>query len=162
MYDGFPLAGVDIRIGADGRVALRGPMLFEGYDGDRELTAETLVDGWLRTGDVGRLDADGRLYLLDRVKDMIVTGLSSTNVFCRPVEDALASHPQVQAAAVIGVPHELHYLDLPDELCKQRLRRRNAGGEHQFQVSDAEFEQFTAYFVPPAADEGFNVVVHKP
>ncbi|MBI2736126.1 MAG: ATP-binding protein [Rhodospirillales bacterium] len=60
------------------------------------------------------------------------------------------------------VPHELHYLDLPDELCKQRLRQRNAGGEHQFQVSDAEFEQFTAYFVPPAADEGFNVVVHKP
>lgn len=61
-----------------------------------------------------------------------------------------------------GVPHELHYIDVPDELCRQRLRQRNAGGEHQFQVSDAEFEQFTAHFVAPAADEGFNVVVHAP
>ena len=60
-----------------------------------------------------------------------------------------------------GVPHEMHYLDLPDELCKQRLRQRNTSGEHQFQVSDAEFEQFTADFVPPGADEGFNVVVHR-
>ena len=64
--------------------------------------------------------------------------------------------------AEAGVAHELHVLDVPDEICKQRLRARNAGGEHQFQVSDAEFEQFTAYFVPPAADEGFNVIVHKP
>jgi len=62
----------------------------------------------------------------------------------------------------VGVPHELHYIDVPDELCKQRLRQRNAGGGHQFQVSDAEFEQFTAHFAPPAADEGFNVIVHKP
>jgi predicted kinase len=61
-----------------------------------------------------------------------------------------------------GVPHELHYLDVADELCKQRLRRRNAEGEHQFAVSDAEFEQFTAHFAPPAADEGFNVIVHTP
>ena len=52
-------------------------------------------------------------------------------------------------------------LDVPDEVCKQRLRARNAGGEHQFQVSDAEYEQFTAHFVPPGAEEGFNVIVHK-
>lgn len=61
-----------------------------------------------------------------------------------------------------GVPHELHHVAVPDELCKQRLRQRNAGSEHQFQVSDAEFEQFTAHFIPPAADEGFNVIVHTP
>jgi len=60
------------------------------------------------------------------------------------------------------VPHELHHVDVPDDLCKQRLRQRNVGGEHQFQVSDAEFEQFTAHFVPPASDEGFNVIVHTP
>ncbi len=60
------------------------------------------------------------------------------------------------------VPHELHLLDMPDALCLERLRRRNASGEHPFQVSDAEFAEFTKYFVPPSADEGFNVVVHTP
>ncbi len=99
--------GAVLPAGEVGEVWVTGSLLMRGYWGMPELTAETLVDGWLRTGDVGRLDADGYLYLFDRVKDMIVTGLSSTNVFCRPVEDALAAHPQVQAAAVIGVPHEL-------------------------------------------------------
>jgi len=60
-----------------------------------------------------------------------------------------------------AVPHELHVLDLPDEVCKQRLRQRNASGAHPFEVSDAEYEQFTRYFVPPGPDEGFNLVVHK-
>lgn len=60
------------------------------------------------------------------------------------------------------VPHELHLLDMPDALCLERLRRRNASGEHPFQVSDAEFAQFTRFFVPPSADENFNVVVHTP
>ena len=60
-----------------------------------------------------------------------------------------------------GVPHELHVLDLPDEVCKQRLRQRNASGAHPFEVSDAEYEQFTRYFVPPGPDEGFNLVIHK-
>ena len=59
------------------------------------------------------------------------------------------------------VPHELHWLDVPDAICKQQLSRRNAGGEHAFQVSDAEYDLFTRYFVPPGPDEGFNVVVHK-
>lgn len=61
-----------------------------------------------------------------------------------------------------GVPHELHLLDMPDALCLERLRRRNASGEHPFVVSDAEFAQFTRHFSPPAPDEGFNVVVHAP
>ena len=56
--------------------------------------------------------------------------------------------------------HELHLLDLSDEICKQRLRQRNAGGAHPFQVSDDEYDQFTRYFVPPGPDEGFNVIVH--
>jgi len=60
------------------------------------------------------------------------------------------------------VPHELHLLDMPDALCLERLRRRNASGKHPFQVSDAEFAQFKKYFTPPSADEGFNVVVHTP
>jgi predicted kinase len=60
------------------------------------------------------------------------------------------------------VAHELHLLDMPDALCLERLHRRNASGEHPFHVTDAEFAQFTRHFVPPAAEEGFNVVVHSP
>jgi predicted kinase len=56
--------------------------------------------------------------------------------------------------------HELHLLDVPDAICKQRLRDRNAGGEHPFQVSEADYELFTSYFVRPAPNEGFNIVVH--
>lgn len=56
--------------------------------------------------------------------------------------------------------HELHVLDLPDKVCKQRLRVRNASGEHPFQVTDAEYEQFSRYFAPPTPDEGFNVIRH--
>jgi hypothetical protein len=58
------------------------------------------------------------------------------------------------------VPHELHVLDVPDAVCLQRLRRRNDAGTHEFRVSDAEFAQFTRFYVPPSPDEGFNIVVH--
>ena len=58
------------------------------------------------------------------------------------------------------VAHELHWLDLPDAFCLERLRNRNAGGEHPFQVSAAEYAQFTSYFVPPESDEGFHLIVH--
>jgi predicted kinase len=59
-----------------------------------------------------------------------------------------------------GADHELHFLDVPDQICKRRLRDRNAAGSHDFSVSDAEFEQITSYFKPPAEDEGFNVIRH--
>jgi predicted kinase len=57
--------------------------------------------------------------------------------------------------------HELHFLDITDATCKRRLKERNAAGEHPFQASDADYELFTRYFVPPTPDEGFNVVVHR-
>ncbi|RVU15344.1 AAA family ATPase [Methylobacterium oryzihabitans] len=59
-----------------------------------------------------------------------------------------------------GVAHRLHYLDVSDEVCKSRLRRRNADGQHEFAVSDEQFDLFTSYFVPPAPEEGFTVVRH--
>ena len=59
-----------------------------------------------------------------------------------------------------GAAHELHLLDVPDVICKQRLRERNAGGEHPFHVTEAEYDLFTSYFAPPAPGEGFNVIVH--
>ncbi|WP_298956919.1 ATP-binding protein [uncultured Methylobacterium sp.] len=60
-----------------------------------------------------------------------------------------------------GVAHRLHYLDVSDEVCKARLRRRNADGRHEFTVSDEQFDLFTSYFVPPAPEEGFTVVCHR-
>ena len=59
-----------------------------------------------------------------------------------------------------GADHRLHFLDVPDDVCKARLRARNAAGTHAFNTSDAEFDLFTSYFVPPSADEGFEVTFH--
>jgi acyl-CoA synthetase (AMP-forming)/AMP-acid ligase II len=92
--------------GETGEVWVRSVLVMAGYWGEPELTRKSLVDGWLRTGDVGYLDRDGYLYLVDRVSDMIITGTGATNVYSRPVEDVLAAHPAVREAAVIGVPDE--------------------------------------------------------
>lgn len=90
--------------GADGEVWVRTKLSFAGYHGQPELTAETLVDGWVRTRDIGHLDTDGYLYLVDRLQDRILTRQRSWPIYSRPIEDVLAAHPEVRAAAVIGVP----------------------------------------------------------
>lgn len=61
-----------------------------------------------------------------------------------------------------GVAHQLHVLDVPDAVCKARLRRRNAEGTHAFTVTEADFELFSRYFVPPAPEEGFTLILHRP
>jgi predicted kinase len=61
-----------------------------------------------------------------------------------------------------GTSHVLHHVDVPDAICKERLRHRNAAGTHAYDVSETDFELFTSYFVPPAPEEGFTVVVHEP
>ena len=61
-----------------------------------------------------------------------------------------------------GVGHRLHFLDVPDDVCKARLRARNAAGTHAFNASDAEFDLFTSYFVPPSPAEGFRIEAHGP
>ena len=99
-----PAGGQPLPAGQTGEVWVRSKLSFSGYYGQPELTAATIVDGWVRTRDVGYLDPDGYLYLVDRVHDMIVTTRRNWAIFCRPIEDALAEHPQVRAAAVIGVP----------------------------------------------------------
>jgi predicted kinase len=65
-------------------------------------------------------------------------------------------------AAAAGVPDRLHWLDIPDEICRARMHARNAGGEHEFAPTDAHFDLITSCFEPPAADEGFEIVVHRP
>lgn len=104
VYDGVPLDGVALAIGADGRIRLGGPTLFAGYDGDPELTAEVLVDGWFLTSDAGRLDEDGRLQVLGRLDDMVVSG--GVNVPAPAVAARLREHPLVEAAEALGVPDE--------------------------------------------------------
>lgn len=94
----------EVKTGEVGEVAVRGPNVMLGYWKKPELTAATIVDGWLRTGDAGYLDKKGFLFLVDRVKDMIVSG--GENVYSAEVENALSRHPAVLECAVIGVPDE--------------------------------------------------------
>ena len=104
VYDGHPLDGVALAIGRDGRVRIGGPTLFEGYDGDPALTAESLVDGWFLTSDAGRLDEDGRLQVLGRIDDVVISG--GVNVPTPAVAARLREHPAVAAAEVLGVPDD--------------------------------------------------------
>jgi acyl-CoA synthetase (AMP-forming)/AMP-acid ligase II len=93
--DGEPLPA-----DANGEVEVRGLTVMAGYWRDPEATAKSLRDGWLRTGDIGRLDADGFLTLTDRSKDVIISG--GTNIYPREVEEVLLQHPAIQEASVIG------------------------------------------------------------
>jgi len=109
---GPPLPGVEVRIvddqgqelpvGEVGEIAVRGENVMQGYYHQPEATAAAIRDGWLHTGDLGRLDEDGYLYIVDRKKDMIIVG--GMNVYPREVEDVLHQHPVVAEAAVIAVP----------------------------------------------------------
>lgn len=90
--------------GFAGEIWFYGPMLIRGYWNRPDATAETIVDGWLRSGDIGRVDADGFVYVEDRVKDMILR--AGENVYGAEVESAIYEHPAVHEAAVFGVPHE--------------------------------------------------------
>jgi long-chain acyl-CoA synthetase len=87
-----------------GEIWFRGANLIRGYWGKPEATAETIVDGWLRSGDIGRIDEEGFVYVQDRAKDMVLR--AGENVYCAEVEAAIYEHPDVYEAAVFGVPHE--------------------------------------------------------
>jgi long-chain acyl-CoA synthetase len=109
---GKPVTGVEIRVvdnndvdvpvGAVGEVIARGPNVMKGYWKRPEINAEVLRGGWMHTGDLGRFDEHGFLYILDRKKDMIKTG--SENVYSPEVESVVCGHPAILEAAVIGVP----------------------------------------------------------
>jgi fatty-acyl-CoA synthase len=96
--------GNEVLQGEPGEICCRGPLVMKGYLNKPEQTAEAFAHGWLHTGDVARADEDGFLYIVDRKKDMIITG--GFNVYPREVEDVISSHPGVSAVAVIGVPDE--------------------------------------------------------
>ena len=111
---GRPMVGIDLRIvgndgdevamGEVGEIAMRGPNIVSGYFNRPEETAKAFRDGWFHTGDLGRVDDAGYLYILGRKKDMVVTG--GENVYPSEVEAVLYQHPKVHEAAVIGVPDD--------------------------------------------------------
>jgi len=108
---GFPAPVVDVRLndssmdGDVGELLIRGQNVVAGYWNKPEATAETFVDGWLHTGDMARIDAEGFVQIVDRKKDMVIRG--GENVYCVEVENALSAHPSVFEAAVLGVPDSM-------------------------------------------------------
>ena len=95
--------GRDVPAGEVGEICGRSPILMPGYYKRPDLTAQTIVDGWLHSGDLGYVDDDGFLYLVDRVKDMIISG--GVNVYPKDIEEIVVQHPAVSEAAVFGIPH---------------------------------------------------------
>jgi acyl-CoA synthetase (AMP-forming)/AMP-acid ligase II len=127
--------GADVRRGEVGEIVYRGPTVMQGYHGKPEATAEAFADGWFHSGDLVREDPDGFIYVVDRLKDMLISG--GENVYPAEVERALVTHPAVAEVAVIGVPHP-RWVETPlaivvpaagaevgeeelIELCRQRL-----------------------------------------
>ncbi|MDP1818746.1 MAG: class I adenylate-forming enzyme family protein [Acidimicrobiales bacterium] len=95
--------GEEVPTGETGEVCIYGPILMAGYWNKPKATAEAIRDGWLRTGDLGHVDADGFVYITDRKKDMIIRG--GENIYCVEIEQRLVTHPGIADAAIIGVPH---------------------------------------------------------
>lgn len=98
--------GSFLPVGAVGEVVIQSPTVMRGYWKRPEATARTLSDGWLRTGDVGHLDGDGYLTLVDRIKDMIIRG--GENIYPKEIEAVLSTHPAVLETAVVGAPHPVY------------------------------------------------------
>jgi len=111
---GRPLPGVELMavdqhgralpLGEKGELVVRGPQVMRGYWNQPQATSEVFRDGWLRTGDIGQFDGDGHVYLVDRAKDMIVSG--GENIYPHEIEDVVRSHPAVSDVAIIGVPDD--------------------------------------------------------
>jgi long-chain acyl-CoA synthetase len=111
---GTPAGVVEVRIaddrgkpvaeGAEGEILIRGPNVMKGYFNHPEETARAMAGGWLHSGDMGRVDAEGYLYVVDRIKDMIISG--GLNIYPAEVENVLYRHDFVEECAVAGLPHE--------------------------------------------------------
>jgi long-chain acyl-CoA synthetase len=142
---GRPIPGVEVRIvdhddkslptGETGEICCRGPNVMAGYWNDPEATRAVLRDGWLHTGDVGRLDADGYLYITDRLKDIIIKG--AENISPRQIEEALHTHPAVAEVAVVGLPDPA----LGEEVCAVVVLRAGQS------ATEAELRDHAAKFV---------------
>ena len=93
----------DVPVGSEGELIMKGPQIMKGYWGKPEETAKTIMDGWLHTGDIAKMDEDGYFYIVDRLKDMIISG--GYNVYPRDIDEVYFEHPKVEEASTIGLPH---------------------------------------------------------
>ena len=123
-------------------------------------TSNLFADDLRTIDDYGRYSARLRGAMGPHIVDMLRHGLSIVLDF--PANTVRNRNWMRSLIDQTGAAHELYLLDVPDMICKQRLRERNADGNHPFQVSEVEYDLFTSYFVPPGPSEGFNVVVHTP
>ena len=154
---GLPIPGVSVRVvdtatGEDtpirevGEIWVKGPQVMQGYWNMPEETAKSIVDGgWFRTGDAGYFDADGYLYIHDRVKDMIVSG--GENVYPAEVENALMSHPGIADVAVIAVPS-----DRWGETPKAMVVRASGSNPTEQEIIDFARERLARYKCPTSVD----------
>jgi len=100
---GYARTGVEVKVLESGEIVTRSDCVMAGYWGNPDATAKTLAGGWLHTGDVGRIDEQGFLTILDRSKDMIISG--GSNIYPREIEEVLLRHPAVAECSVVGRPH---------------------------------------------------------
>ncbi|MFD7075595.1 long-chain fatty acid--CoA ligase [Nocardioides sp. NPDC059952] len=148
---GVPVREVQLRLVAEdgsetapgevGEILIKGPNVMKGYWQLPEVTAETIVDGWLRTGDLGRRDEDGYYYVVDRKKSLIIRG--GYNVYPREIEEVVYEHPAVLEAAVVGVPHP----DLGEEVAAAVALRAGATASAQ-EIRAFVKERVAAYKYP--------------
>ncbi len=148
---GTPIRGVEMRVvdedgnevaqGEVGEILIRGYNVMKGYWQRPEETAETIIDGWLHTGDMGRVDEDGYFYVVDRKKELIIRG--GYNVYPREIEEVLYEHPDVREAAVLGVPHD----EYGEEVGAAVVLKDGASATPE-QLRDHVKEQVAAYKYP--------------
>lgn len=115
-----PVSRADVAVGERGEVIFGGPHVMSGYYRDDERTAESLVDGWMHSGDIGRLDERGYLYIVDRIKDLIIRG--GHNIAPKEVEEVIFNHPAVLEVAVVGLPDS----EWGESLCAAVVAREGA------------------------------------
>ena len=133
--------GNDVAQGEVGEIVIRGYNVMKGYWQRPEETAETIVDGWLHTGDMGKVDEDGYFYVVDRKKELIIRG--GYNVYPREIEEVLYEHPDVREAAVLGVPHDEY-----GEEVAAAVALKDGASTTPEQLRDYVKEQVAAYKYP--------------
>jgi acyl-CoA synthetase (AMP-forming)/AMP-acid ligase II len=131
--------------GEIGEICLRGPAVMKGYWRQPEATAETLRNGWLHTGDLGRMDEQGFVYILDRSKDMYISG--GLNVYPREVEEVLLRHPAITEVAVVGVPD-----DRWGEVGKALVVTRDGSSVSPEEVVELAGQHLASYKKPKSVD----------
>ena len=131
---GRPISGIDIKLSDEGEILIRGPSVIQGYWNQPGKSAETIVDGWLHTGDIGRIDADGYICIVDRMKDIIITA-GGKNITPSEIENQLKFSPCISDAVVVGDRR-------PYLTCLVMIDRENV--ERFAQVNDVPFTNYTS------------------